>query len=126
MCDRDGALVLLDDAIRNREAKTRSSTNLLGREEWIEDALFVSGWYAWACITKTHLHPIRLRRTRNRNHLACRVGHRFKAYRSSSSKCAQVRNNCCRLADLLHRTVQFLQDVLRVRHAEVDQIDGIA
>src|SRR6266567_4107663 len=98
MCDRDGALVLLDDAIRNREAKTRSSTNLLGREEWIEDALFVSGWYAWACITKTHLHPIRLRRTRNRNHLA----------------------------GLLHRTVQFLQDVLRVRHAEFDKIDGIA
>ena len=53
-------------------------------------------------------------------------GHRFIVYRSYTAEGAEVGNNLSRLAHLLHRAVQLLQDMLRVRHAKFDQVNGIA
>src|SRR5689334_778409 len=73
--DRDGALVLFDNAIGNRETKACSCTNFLCREKWIKDTLFKACRYTGPGITKSNLHHIGLECTDNGNDFTRRINH---------------------------------------------------
>src|SRR5438874_1897248 len=56
--DGNGTLVLFDNTIGNREAKTRSCTHLFGSKERIKDALFESIRYTQARIRNCYMHHV--------------------------------------------------------------------
>src|SRR6266853_2352376 len=73
--DRNSTLVLLDNAICNREAQPGSRANLFGREERIKDALFESYRYTRASIAECNIHYVILHFTGNRNRFAWCICH---------------------------------------------------
>src|SRR5919201_5325210 len=73
--DRDGAVVLLDDAVGDGEAEPGPGPHVLGREEGIEDALLEPFRNAGAGVTHGHAHVAPVDRAANGDELTPRVRH---------------------------------------------------
>src|SRR5690348_9755262 len=69
--DHDTSLVVLNNAIGNREAEARARSNLFCGEKWIKDACLEIRGNPWTAITHAQLHIFRLYSAGNSDHFVC-------------------------------------------------------